>query len=60
MTAIPKSRLLATAAICAIASLATARDSAAQGGDRLAGTWHLNVAQSTYASAGRRCSSSTT
>ena len=40
------SRLLITAALCALSSLASA-----QGTDRLAGTWRLNVAQSKYAAA---------
>jgi hypothetical protein len=43
MTAIPKSAMLAAVALCGIAALA-----AAQGSDRLAGTWRLNVAQSKY------------
>lgn len=43
MTATMTSRLLIAAAMCALASLATAQDS-----DRLAGTWRLNVAQSKY------------
>ena len=43
MTAIPTSRLLLAAAICAVASLA-----AAQAADPLAGTWRLNVAKSNY------------
>ena len=40
------SRLSIAAALCALSSLATA-----QGTDRLAGTWRLNVAQSKYAAA---------
>jgi hypothetical protein len=43
VTTIPMSRLLIAAMMCALASLA-----AAQGSDRLAGTWRLNVAQSKY------------
>ena len=43
MTAFLQSRLLIAAAICALASQAVA-----QGGDRLAGTWRLNVAKSNY------------
>lgn len=43
MTATVNSRLLIAIAICALALPA-----AAQVGDRLAGTWQLNVAKSTY------------
>ena len=55
MTTIPKSRLLIAAVMCALASLA-----AAQGGDRLAGTWRLNVAQSKYQGAAAPKSQTTT
>jgi hypothetical protein len=51
MTAKPTSRLLIAAAMCAFASLAVAQSSMAQGSDRLAGTWRLNVAQSKYQTA---------
>ncbi len=54
MTDIPKSRLL-IAAVCALASMATAQPS-----DRLAGTWRLNVAQSKYTSAAAPKSQTTT
>jgi hypothetical protein len=53
-------RLLIAAATCALALLAAARGGIAQSGDRLAGTWHLNVAQSTYASAAAPKSQTTT
>jgi hypothetical protein len=43
MTALLKSRLWIAAALCALAAHATA-----QGGDRLAGAWQLNVAKSKY------------
>ena len=43
MTGTPRFRLLMTIAICTLTSLATA-----QGSDRLAGTWRLNVAESKY------------
>ena len=43
MTTRLKSHLVIAAAVCALASVATA-----QGTDRLAGTWQLNVAQSNY------------
>ena len=55
MTTIPKSRLWITAMMCALASLA-----AAQGSDRLAGTWRLNVAQSKYQGAAAPKSQTTT
>src|SRR5687768_1099429 len=43
MNTLSKSRLIVAAAVCALGSLATA-----QGTDRLAGTWQLNVAKSNY------------
>jgi hypothetical protein len=55
VTTIPKSRLLIAAMMCALASLA-----AAQGSDRLAGTWRLNVAQSKYQGAAAPKSQTTT
>ena len=55
MSTITKSRLLAAAIMCALASLATA-----QGSDRLAGTWRLNVAQSKYQGAAAPKSQTTT
>jgi hypothetical protein len=48
------SRLVIAAAVCALASLATA-----QGTDRLAGTWQLNVAKSDF-QAGKPAKSQTT
>ena len=55
MIAMTKSRLLIGAAICALASPATA-----QGSDPLAGTWRLNVAQSKYEGAAAPKSQTTT
>lgn len=55
MISISKSRLVIAAAFCALASLA-----AAQGADRLAGTWRLNVAQSNYQGAAPPKSQTTT
>ena len=55
MIALSKSRLVIAAAMCALASLATA-----QGTDRLAGTWRLNVAKSKYESAAAPKSQTTT
>jgi hypothetical protein len=43
MNMVSKSRFMIAAALCALAPLA-----AAQGTERLAGTWQLNVAQSNY------------
>ena len=60
MTPIRKSRLLIVAAMWTLGSLAAPQDSLAQGGDRLAGTWRLNVAQSTYASGAPPKSQTTT
>jgi len=60
MTPIRKSRLRLVVALCALGSLAAAERSLAQSGDRLAGTWHLNVAQSKYASAAAPKSQTTT
>jgi len=54
MTTKWNSRLLIAAALCALSSLA-----AAQGTDRLAGTWRLNVAQSKYAAAPPRSQTTT-
>src|SRR5687767_1019746 len=55
MNAKPTTRLLMTAAMCALVSLAAAQDS-----DPLAGTWQLNVAQSKYAGAAPPKSQTTT
>jgi hypothetical protein len=55
MTAISTSRLWIAAAICALALPA-----AAQSGDRLAGTWQLNVAKSKYEGAAPPKSQTTT
>lgn len=55
MTAVLKSRLAIVAALCALAAQA-----AAQGGDRLVGTWQLNVAKSKYEGAAPPKSQTTT
>ena len=60
MTATITPRLLIAAAMCALASMATPQDSTAQGGDRLAGTWRLNVAKSKYEAASPPKSQTTT
>lgn len=55
MTVMLKSRLLVAAALCALAA-----QIAAQGGDRLAGTWQLDVAKSKYEGATAPKSQTTT
>src|SRR5688572_23150863 len=55
MIVMTKSRLLIATVVCALASIATA-----QGGDRLAGTWRLNVAKSKYEGAAAPKSQTTT